>query len=162
MGANGDLRCWCTGNRVRVNTNHAVTAMNINASHEALIHLMIVTAAADSDMTDAELRRIGDLVRTLPIFDGFDEERLPAIAAECQRILERDEGLAEILDRVRSALPEKAYDTAYALAVDVVAADLHIRPEELRILQMLRGRLDLDKLTVAAIERGAQARFRLI
>src|SRR5690606_28687829 len=74
----GDLSCWCTGNRVRVNTNHAGTAMNrkIDAAHEALIHLMIVAAAADSDMTDAELRRIGDLVRTLPVFDGFDDERL--------------------------------------------------------------------------------------
>ena len=45
-------------------------------------------------------------------------------------------------------------------AVEVAAADLHVEQEELRFLQMLRDRLGLDTLTVAAIERGARARYR--
>ncbi len=136
--------------------------MSTDSVHEALIHLMIVTAAADSDITDAELRRIGDLVRGLPVFSGFDDDRLPQIAGDCQTILQRDEGLDEILDRVATALPERAYDTAYALAVEVAAADLRVEQEELRVLQLLRDRLGLDKLLVAAIERGARARYRSI
>ena len=32
----------------------------------------------------------------------------------------------------------------------------------LRILQILRDTLDLDKLTVAAIERAARARYRIL
>src|SRR5690606_25293520 len=127
-----------------------------------LIHLMIVTAAADSDITDAELRRIGDLVRGLPVFSGFDDDRLPQIAGDCQQILQRDEGLDEVLDRVAAALPDRAYDTAYALAVEVAAADLRVEQEELRVLQLLRDRLGLDKLLVAAIERGARARYRTV
>ena len=41
----------------------------------------------------------------------------------------------------------------------MAAADLHVEQEELRFLQMLRDALDLDPLTIAAIERGARARY---
>lgn len=136
--------------------------MTSKTPHEALIFVMILTSAADSDMTDAELNRIGNLVQTLPIFRDFDRNEFMKIARECQRILQHEDGLDEILDMIKAALPQKAYDTAYALAVDVAAADLDVKQEELRVLQMLRDRLDLDKLTVAAIERGARARFRVI
>jgi hypothetical protein len=44
--------------------------------------------------------------------------------------------------------------------VEVAATDLNVNQEELRFLQMLRDRLGLDKLTIAAIERSAQARYR--
>ena len=61
-----------------------------------------------------------------------------------------------------TALPPKLHETAYALAVEVAAADLHVEQEELRFLQMLRDHLDIDKLTVAAIESGARARYRTL
>jgi len=51
-------------------------------------------------------------------------------------------------------------DTAYAVAVDVTSVDLHLEQEELRFLEMLRDRLDLDRLTTAAIEVSARARHR--
>lgn len=69
-----------------------------------------------------------------------------------------ENGLEEVLDLIARSLPKKLYDTAYALAVEVAAADLNVGQEELRLLQLLRDRLDLDKLTIAAIERGARAR----
>ncbi len=65
-----------------------------------------------------------------------------------------------VLAIVSSSLPARLHDTAYALAVEVAAVDLHVEQEELRFLQMLRDTLNLDKLTVAAIERGARARYR--
>jgi hypothetical protein len=61
---------------------------------------------------------------------------------------------------VAEALPAYLYETAYALAVEVAAVDLDVQQEELRFLQMLRDRLGLDKLTIAAIERGARARHQ--
>lgn len=129
---------------------------------EALVYVMILTSAADSHMTDAELSRIGSLVHTIPAFREFDKDELPAIARQCQEMLQEDDGLEDVLEAIKSALPEKAYDTAYALAVDIAAADLSVSQVELRILQILRDKLDLDKLTVAAIERGARARYRLL
>jgi hypothetical protein len=61
---------------------------------------------------------------------------------------------------IANTLVPRLYETAYALAVEVAAADLHVEQEELRFLQLLRDRLDLDKLTVAAIEHGARVRYR--
>ena len=59
-----------------------------------------------------------------------------------------------------AALPQKLQDTAYALAVEVTAVDLHLEQEELRFLEMLRDALSLDRLTTAAIEVAARARYR--
>jgi hypothetical protein len=58
-------------------------------------------------------------------------------------------------------LPEKLYETAYALAVEVAAVDRIVRNEEIRFLELLRDKLRLDKLTIAAIERGARARHQV-
>ena len=130
--------------------------------HTALVYVMVTMSAVDTEMTNAELGKIGDLTRYLPIFDGFPRERLPGIARDCARLLQEEDGLALVLDVVAESVPAKLYDTVYALAVEVAAADLAVKQEELRFLQMLRDRLDLDKLTVAAIERGARARYRTL
>ena len=129
--------------------------------HAALIYTMVITSAADQEMTDAELQTIGDVVRHRPAFRGFDEETLPTIAAQCAEMLSDEDGLDTVLDQVHAALPESLRETAYALAVEVAAVDLHAAQEELRILEMLRYRLEIDRLTAAAIERGARARYKI-
>ncbi|KAB2854844.1 MAG: tellurite resistance TerB family protein [Bauldia sp.] len=130
--------------------------------HEALIYAMVTLSAADRTMTDRELKKIGDIVQTLPVFSDFDREKLVAAAEACGNLLQDDDGLDKVLDLIATSVPPKLHKTAYALAVEVAAADLHVEQEELRFLQMLRDRLDLDKLTVAAIERGARARYRTL
>ena len=42
--------------------------------HEGLIYAMVLASAADREMTDSELQSMGDMVRNLPVFDGFNEE----------------------------------------------------------------------------------------
>ncbi|MDP2120994.1 MAG: tellurite resistance TerB family protein [Hoeflea sp.] len=130
------------------------------SAHDALIYLMVTMSAVDKAMNDAELARIGRLVTFLPVFDGFDEERLIEVTRAAAELLAGPEGLDIVLEVVRDAVPHKFYDTAYALAVEVASADYNIQQEEIRLLQMLRDRLGLDKLTCAAIERSAMARFR--
>jgi hypothetical protein len=76
----------------------------------------------------------------------------------CGEILSADGGLEHVLVLLRANLPPKLRETAYAVALEVAAADLDVRPEEIRFLEMLRDALDLDKLTTAAIERGIRAR----
>jgi tellurite resistance protein len=127
---------------------------------EALIYVMVTMSAADRTMTDSELRRIGGIVQNLPVFRDFDSERLVTVAEECGALLNEDNSLDTVLDLVTEALPPKYYDTAYALAVDVAAADLEVEQEELRLLQLLRDHFELDPLVSAAIERAARARFR--
>ena len=67
--------------------------------HEALIYAMVTLAAADQAMTDNELMKIGDIVKTLPVFRDFDSERLVKAAEACGAILQKEDGLDLILDR---------------------------------------------------------------
>jgi len=130
--------------------------------HDALIDLMIVAASSDSVMTERELVRIKALIDRLPVFQGFDGDRLGDVANDCADRLNGDHGLDGVLDAAIAALPEKLHDTAYALAVEVTAVDLRLEQEELRFLEMLRDGLSLDRLTTAAIEVAARARHRRI
>jgi tellurite resistance protein len=131
-----------------------------NAAHDALIHLMIVAASSDSAMTEKELVRIQSLIGRLPVFEGFDKNRLTAVANSCADKLNGPGGLDQVLDDAIAVLPKKLQDTAYAVAVDVASVDLYLEQEELRFLELLRDKLDLDRLTTAAIEAAARARHR--
>ena len=121
---------------------------------------MVVTSAADREMTDIELGRIGTVIGTWPVFEDFDQERLIPVAQACQRLLAEDDGLEKVLTMARAAIPSRLRDTAYAAAFDVACSDMEMRLEEVRILQLLQRYLDLDEETVAAIERAAKARHR--
>ncbi|ESX10712.1 tellurite resistance TerB family protein [Mesorhizobium sp. M0179] len=136
--------------------------MPLPSTHEALIYLMVITSASDRDMTDIELARIGDVVRSWPVFEDFKQDRLIAIAQDCQKMLHEKDGLEGVLERIAETLPERLHDTAYAAAFEVAAVDLEMRMEELRVLQLIRRELDLDTLTAAAIARGAKARLRTL
>jgi tellurite resistance protein len=126
--------------------------------HEALIYTMVTMSAVDRTMTDAELARIGEIVSNLPIFAEYDGDLLVQTSETCGEILGQANGLQQVLQLIRSALPRKLRETAYAVALEVAAADLNVRPEETRFLEMLGDSLELDKLTTAAIERGIRAR----
>ncbi|MEO1067460.1 MAG: tellurite resistance TerB family protein [Pseudomonadota bacterium] len=129
--------------------------------HEALIYVMVTMSAVDQSMDETELLRIGDMVKILPVFNDFNPDELVDVATKCGDLLQEDDGLDEVMGMIAEALPLHLYDTAYALAVEVAAADLHIEQEELRLLQILRDRLDLDKLSIAAIEFAARVRHRM-
>lgn len=125
----------------------------------ALIYLMVIMSAADSDMTDQELVTIGEIVRVLPIFADFPNERLVEATRQCAEILSVENGLETALGLIRSALPERLYETAYALACDVAVADGQLEQEELRLLEIIREFLGLDRLNAVAIERGCRAHY---
>jgi tellurite resistance protein len=130
--------------------------------HEALIYIMITMSAADRQISDHELERIAQIVRQSPVFMGYDVNSLAKTAEGCADFLNGDEGLEQLLDIVCGALPKKLHETAYALAVEVAAADLKVPDEEIRLLELLRDALHLDKLVTAAIERSARARHQTI
>ena len=127
--------------------------------HQALIYVMVTMAGVDTAIRDSELQRIGRIVQTLPAFHDFDPERLVHIAQECGEIVSADGGLDALLGLVKQDLPPQLYECAYALAVEIAAVDYTVERTEIRFLAMLRDALGLDKLTTAAIERGAQARL---
>jgi len=126
--------------------------------HAALIYTMVVVSAANGDMDDKELKAIGDMVRGLPAFRGFDDKELPKLAETCATLLGGEDGFETVLTIIHETLPPKLRETAYAVACDIAAANLDVDQEEMSVLQELRWRLGLDRLTSAAIERAARAR----
>jgi tellurite resistance protein len=126
--------------------------------HAALIYTMVLMAAADRDMSDAEMTSIGDIIGHLPVFRDYDRNDIAKTSGACVDRLQGDNGLMNILQDIKKALPVKLRETAYALACDVAAADGKVTQEEARLLEMIRDTLDVGKLPAAAIERAARAR----
>ncbi len=127
---------------------------------EALIYLMVVTAASDTAMSNAELKRMDQLIKRLPVFKGYERSELPHVANTCVDLINDGEDIEAVLDLAIAAIPPRLQDTAYALAVEIASVDLKLEQEELRFLEMIRDRLDLDRLVTAAIETTARALYR--
>ena len=53
-------------------------------------------------------------------------------------------------------------DDSHPLACDIAAVDGILTQEELRLLEIIRHTLELDRLVSAAIERGARARWMIL
>jgi tellurite resistance protein len=125
----------------------------------ALVYVMVVAAVADSKLMDSELTNIKEIVKVLPIFKGYEREKFSRAAADCTSLLDQEDGLEVVISLVKEALPKELYETAYAVACDIVSVDGIAEQEELRWLEMLRHRLGISRLHAAAIERGSRARY---
>jgi hypothetical protein len=129
------------------------------STEDALIHVMVITASSDAAISEAELERLQAVLARAPIFAGYDGSQLESVANQCVDVI-NGKGLDAALDLAVGALPERLQDTAYALAVEIAVVDLQLPQEELRLLEMLRDRLSIDRLVTAAIEAAARARMR--
>ena len=125
--------------------------------HSALVYLMVIVAAADSKMVDAEIDAMSSTVSRLPAFAGYDRAKLLSAVQACTDILQHGEGLETVLGLVSEAVPEGLRDTAYAIACTVAVSDGTVGQEELRLLEMIRHELGVERLLAAAIERGVVA-----
>lgn len=137
--------------------------MTENAPHplspqDCLVALMIAVSASDEDIRTAELVKIQTAVNHLPVFVNYDVDRMNTMAQTVFDLFEQVDGLDALFGLIRENLPERLFETAYALACDVAAADGTLQESELRILEEIRYELNIDRLHAAAIERGARAR----
>lgn len=127
-------------------------------AQDALLAAMILTAAADGEMTESERRAIDDAVSGLPAFSGFDHARLGDLTAVVVETLGEEAGVEQTIRLVGEALPDGLRETAYALSCEVAAADGRVALEEMRLLELLRHGLEIDRLIAAALERAVRAR----
>jgi tellurite resistance protein len=125
---------------------------------DCLVAIMVAISAADANMRTAELVKIQNAVNNLPIFGSYDIDRIGDVSRIVFELFSEEEGLDALFGLIRDNLPEHLFETAYALACDVAAADGNIPESELRLLEEIRHELNIDRLHAAAIERGARAR----
>nr|WP_084114194.1 tellurite resistance TerB family protein [Loktanella atrilutea] len=131
-------------------------------AQDALAALMIAVSASDENIRTSELIKINSAINNLPVFSNYDSDRLPRITRMVFDLLDQEDGLEALFGLIRDTLPERLFETAYALSCDVAAADGKIGETEGRMLEEIRDELELDRLHAAAIERGARARHMTI
>ena len=137
--------------------------MNAQTAHpltpqDCLVALMVAVSASDEDIRTAELVKIQSAVNMLPVFADYDIDRVKRTSQMVFDLFEQEDGLDALFGLIREDLPERLFETAYALACDVAAADGSLTESELRLLEEIRYELNIDRLHAAAIERGARAR----
>ena len=127
-------------------------------TQDSLVALMVAVSASDENIRTSELVEITNQINNLPVFAGFDVDRVPVVAQIVFDLFEQEDGLDALFGLIRESLPARLNETAYALACDVAAADGTLKEPELRLLEEIRYELEVDRLHAAAIERGSRAR----
>ncbi|MBK6466530.1 MAG: tellurite resistance TerB family protein [Rhodobacter sp.] len=125
---------------------------------DALVAVMVACSAADQNMRTAELVAIQRMVNHMPVFADYDADRTRRVSQTVFDLFEEEDGLDALFGLLREALPERLFETAYALACDVVTADGRHSDVELRMLEEMREELKIDRLHAVAIEWGARVR----
>lgn len=131
---------------------------NVLSPQDCLVALMIAVSASDENIRTSELVKIQLAVNNLPVFGQYDIDRMNVVAQIVFDLFEQEDGLDAMFGLIRENLPERLFETGYALACDVAAADGMLAEPELRLLEEIRYELNIDRLHAAAIERGARAR----
>lgn len=135
-----------------------MTETSAMSPQDALVSVMVAASASDEHMRTAELVAIQRMVNHMPIFAEYDADRIRRVSQIVFDLFEEEDGLDALFGLIRAALPERLFETAYALACDVVTADGKHSQVELRMLEEVREELAIDRLHAAAIEWGARVR----
>ena len=105
-------------------------------THEdGLVAVMVAVSMADADVPTAELVKIEQIVNHLPIFATYDSDRMKMVAEIVFDLFEEEDGLDALFGLVVDAMPARLYETAYAMACDVAAADGALTQPELRFFR---------------------------
>ena len=99
---------------------------NIMSPQDALVATMVLTSAADRNMSDDELKAITAIVgRLAGLFENYDRDRITAMVAQTVvDVLQADEGLETLIGMIeKRSAGSPLRETAYALACDIAAAD---------------------------------------
>ena len=125
---------------------------------DCLVAVMVSVSASDENLRTTELVTIERIVNHLPVFADYDQDRLRTVSQTVFDLFAEEDGLDALFGLIRDNLPEPLFETAYALACDVAAADGSLGETEIRLLEEIRYELSISRLHAAAIERGARAR----
>ena len=132
------------------------------SAQDSLVAVMIAISCTDENIRTVELVSIESIVDHMPVFADYDKDRLKRVSETVFDLFADEDGLDALFGLIRDALPERLYETAYALACDVAAADGLLGEQEMYLLAEIRYQFRIDRLHAAAIERGARARHQTL
>lgn len=119
---------------------------------EAFAGLALASIAADRQILASELTYLQIVFSRMRLFEGWSAEQHTELFDRLHGILEQ-EGLNALLEKSIQSLAPKFYQTAFAIAVDLVLADGVVNEDEKDFLYDLQQRLQIhETLAMQIIE----------
>jgi len=119
---------------------------------EGFAALMLLVVASDGYLADDEIRLLNATFNRMKLFRSYSEDVMRRMLDNLCNILRRD-GSEVIFEAAIATLPHDLYETAFAIATDLVLSDGEVTEEEEDLLGSLCRALDLpDNLVNQVIQ----------
>jgi hypothetical protein len=74
---------------------------------DALVAVMVAVSAADEQMRTAEMVAIQRMVNHMPVFAGYDPDRIRRVSQTVFDLFEDEDGLSALFGLIRDSLPKR-------------------------------------------------------
>lgn len=110
---------------------------------EAFAGVIIAAVASDQELSEDEIKFMQFMFSRMRLFQGWAKEQYNTLFHNLLRVL-KQQGLDTFLEMCIRVLPEKLYQTVFAISVDLVLADGSVSREEKDFLYDLQKHLEID------------------
>lgn len=117
---------------------------------EGFAAIMLLVVAADGYLADDEVRLLNITLLRMRLFRSYSEDVMRRMFDNLCGILRR-EGSGVLFDAAIATLPHDLYETAFAIATDLVLADGEVSQEEEDLLSSLARSFDLEQSLINQI-----------
>lgn len=114
---------------------------------ESFAAIMLLVVAADGYLADDEVRLLNTTLCRMRLFRSYSDDVMRRMFDSLCGTLRR-EGGGVLFEAAIATLPHDVYDTAFAIATDLVLVDGQVSPEEEDLLGSLCRALELDDTLV--------------
>ncbi len=119
---------------------------------ESFAAIMLVVVAADGYLADAEASLVATVLNRMQLFRSYPNEVMARMFDKLCGVLKR-QGPKALIDAAIKSLPHELYETAFAIATDLVLSDGEVTEEEEQLLGSLCNALEIPNETVNEIIR---------
>jgi Tellurite resistance protein TerB len=117
---------------------------------EGFAAIMILVVSSDGHIAEEEVNLLSATFSRMQLFRSYPQDMMNRMITNIYNILRR-EGVDVLFGAAIATLPHELYETAFAMATDLVLADGHISKEEEGLLISLCRALDLPEKLVAQV-----------
>jgi tellurite resistance protein len=117
---------------------------------EGFAAIMLLVVASDGYLADEEVHLLSVTFSRMQLFRSYPQDIMNRMIDNLCNILRR-EGSDVLFEAAIATLPHELYETAFAIATDLVLADGHISQEEEGLLVSLCRALSLPEKLVAQV-----------
>jgi tellurite resistance protein len=111
---------------------------------EGFAAILLLVTAADGYLADDESRLLSVTLQRMKLFRSYSSDVISRMIDKLCGMLRR-EGIEVLLEAAINALPHDLYETAFAIATDLILSDGEVTKEEETLLGILCHKLELNE-----------------